>query len=212
MTSGFLPLLVYLIKMKRSKFDRSIVNFLPFIVLIFFATFVETIVRNFIFRYDALKWFRLYDFLEFYTILLFYYLELRKNKLYIFFSICYLLLFIYLSLSWNNESVADQPLILSTIILVIISTVLWFVNVFKNFEETPLYKRSGFYIISILLIYTLGTSLSFLSVDFVYKNDFNNLVILNTIVRSFNIIARFLIVIIIFKSFGSKGNINTSNN
>lgn len=212
MTSGFLPLLVYLIKMKRSKFDRSIVNFLPFIVLIFFATFVETIVRNFIFRYDALKWFRLYDFLEFYTILLFYYLELRKNKLYIFFSICYLLLFIYLSLSWNNESVADQPLILSTIILVIISTVLWFVNVFKNFEETPLYKRSGFYIISILLIYTLGTSLSFLSVDFVYKNDFNNLVILNTIVRSFNIIARFLIVIIIFKSFESKGNINTLNN
>lgn len=62
LTTGFLPLLVYLIKMKGSRVNKSIVNFLPFIVLIFFATFVETIVKNFIFKYNSLAWFRLYDF------------------------------------------------------------------------------------------------------------------------------------------------------
>ena len=185
--------------MKGSRVNKSIVNFLPFILLIFFATFVETIVKNFIFKYNALKWFRLYDFLEFYSILLFYYLELRKKWLFVFFAISYLLLYFYLSLSWTNESVADQPLVISTAILVITSTILWFVNVFKNFEETPLYQRSSFYLISILLIYILGTTLSFMAGDFMFKNDFNNLIILNTIIRSFNILARILIVVTILK-------------
>lgn len=199
LTSGFLPLLVYLIKMKESRVNKSIVNFLPFIVLIFFATFVETIVKNFIFKYNALKWFRLYDFLEFYSILLFYYFELKKKKIYYFFAVTYFILFFYLSLDWNNESVGDQSLIIYSAVLVLISTVLWFINVFKNFEETPFYQRSNFYLISILLIYILGTTLSFVTADFMFKNDYNNLIILNTIIRSFNILARILIVVTILK-------------
>lgn len=142
-------------------------------MLIFFATLVETVVRYF-YKYEDLKWYRLYDFLEFYSILVFYYFELKtKKKFYIFFAICYLILFFYLSLSWTNKSIGDQPLIVATAVLVIISTVLWFVNVFKKFEETPLYRRSGFYLVSILLIYILGTTLSFLSVDFIFENDFD---------------------------------------
>ena len=108
-------------------------------------------------------------------------------------------MFFYLSLNWNNESVGDQSLIIYSAVLVLISTVLWFINVFKNFEETPFYQRSNFYLISILLIYILGTTLSFVTADFMFKNDYNNLIILNTIIRSFNILARILIVVTILK-------------
>ncbi len=199
LTTGFLPLLVYLIRMKGSRVNKSIVNFLPFIVLIFFATFVETIVKKFIFKYNSLAWFRLYDFLEFYCILLFYYFELNRKKIYYLFAISYLILFFYLSINWNNENVGDQPLIIYSAVLVLISTILWFVNVFNNFEETPLYKRSGFFLNSVLLIYILGTTLTFISIDFVWKNEFDNLIILNTIVKIFNIITRLLIIVTLLK-------------
>lgn len=198
--TGFLPLIIFLFcYIKWKKVDKSIINFLPFIVLIFFATLVETVVRYF-YKYEDLKWYRLYDFLEFYSILVFYYFELKaKKKLYAFFAICYLVLFFYLSLSWTNKSIGDQPLIIATAVLVIISTVLWFVNVFKNFEPIPLHRRSGFYLVSILLIYILGTTLSFLSVDFIFKNDFDNLKILTSIIHGFNIISRVLIVVTLLK-------------
>ena len=199
LTTGFLPLLVYLIRMKGSRVNKSIVNFLPFIVLIFFATFVETIVKKFIFKYNSLAWFRLYDFLEFYCILLFYYFELNRKKIYYLFAISYLILFFYLSINWNNENVGDQPLIIYSAVLVLISTILWFVNVFNNFEETPLYKRSGFFLNSVLLIYIIGTTLTFISIDFVWKNEFDNLIILNTIVKIFNIITRLLIIVTLLK-------------
>ncbi len=199
LTTGFLPLLVYLIRMKGSRVNKSIVNFLPFIVLIFFATFVETIVKKFIFKYNSLAWFRLYDFLEFYCILLFYYFELNRKKIYYLFAISYLILFFYLSINWNNENVGDQPLIIYSSVLVLISTILWFVNVFNNFEETPLYKRSGFFLNSVLLIYIIGTTLTFTSIDFVWKNEFDNLIILNTIVKIFNIITRLLIIVTLLK-------------
>lgn len=192
-------MLVYLIRMKGSRVNKSIVNFLPFIVLIFFATFVETIVKKFIFKYNSLAWFRLYDFLEFYCILLFYYFELNRKKIYYLFAISYLILFFYLSINWNNENVGDQPLIIYSAVLVLISTILWFVNVFNNFEETPLYKRSGFFLNSVLLIYILGTTLTFISIDFVWKNEFDNLIILNTIVKIFNIITRLLIIVTLLK-------------
>ena len=185
--------------MKGSRVNKSIVNFLPFIVLIFFATFVETIVKNFIFKYNSLAWFRLYDFLEFYCFLLFYYFELKRKKIYYLFAITYLILFFYLSFNWNNENVGDQLLIIYSAVLVLISTILWFVNVFNNFEETPLYKRSGFFLNSVLLIYILGTTLTFISIDFVWKNEFDNLIILNTIVKIFNIITRLLIIVTLLK-------------
>lgn len=110
-----------------------------------------------------------------------------------------MILFFYLSINWNNENVGDQPLIIYSAVLVLISTILWFVNVFNNFEETPLYKRSGFFLNSVLLIYIIGTTLTFISIDFVWKNEFDNLIILNTIVKIFNIITRLLIIVTLLK-------------
>ncbi|WP_072784546.1 hypothetical protein [Flavobacterium haoranii] len=194
--TGFLPLIVFLFYyFKGGKIEKSIFNFLPFIVLMFFATFVEC----HFFKYSVKKWIRLYDFLEFYTLLWFFYKEIKLKKLYSFFSLSYLLLYIYLIITWDNTKIADQPLVIFTILLVLVSGILWFINVFKNFEETPLYKRTGFYIIGVILFYILSTSLSFLFTEYFWKNNRENAFILRNIILSFNTISRIIITVTLLK-------------
>lgn len=175
----------------------------------FFATIVEL---NF-FKFNVRNWIRLYDFLEFYTLLVFFYKELRLKKTYSLFALVYFKLVIYLILfKWGDTSIADQPLIISAVILVLVSVILWFMNVFKNFDEKPLYKRTGFYFVGVILLYILSTSLSFISIDFFWENNRENSYILQKINYLFNILSRIIIVLTIYKSFESKGNNNTLNN
>ena len=175
----------------------------------FFATIVEL---NF-FKFNVRNWIRLYDFLEFYTLLAFFYKELRFKKIYSLLALVYLTLFIYLLLfKWDNKSIADQPLIISSVILVLTSVILWFMNVFKNFDEKPLYKRASFYFVGVILLYILSTSLSFLSIDFFWENNRENAYILKKINYFFNILSRIIIVLTIYKSFEKKGDNITLNN
>lgn len=197
---GYLPLIVFLLLIQWKKADKSIINFLPFIVLIFVATLVET----HFFKYNVKKWIRLYDFLEFYALLFFFYRELRFKKIYSFFAISFFLLFVYLCFTWTNTKIADQPLVISTIVLVLLSVTLWFINVFKNFEETPLYQRTAFYLVGVILLYILSTALSFLSTDFIWINKREDGYILYRINLLFNIISRIVIVIVIYKSMKQK--------
>lgn len=194
---GFLPLAIVIYKYLRdSKLNKSIVNFLPFIILMFVATIVECGI----FKYNVKKWIWFYDFFEFFTLLFFFYRELNYKKIYSFFSIYYLIIFTYSCSIWTNGSIDDQPLVFSTVILVLTSVILWFMNVFNNFEETPLYKRTSFYIVGIVLFYILSTSLSFIAIDYFMEYDRESTYILKRINYIFNIISRFIISIIIFKS------------
>lgn len=207
---GFTPLILCFFYYKKGrKFNDSLINFLPFIILMFFATIVEL---NF-FKFNVRNWIRLYDFLEFYTLLAFFYKELRFKKLYSLFALGYFTLFIYLLLfKWDNKSIADQPLIISSVILVLTSVILWFMDVFKNFDEKPLYKRTGFYFVGVILLYILSTSLSFLSIDFFWENNRENSYILQKINYLFNILSRIIVVLTIYKSFELKGNNITLKN
>ena len=194
---GFLPLTIVIYKYLRGfKLNKSIINFLPFIILMFVATIVECDL----FKYSVKKWIWFYDFFEFFTLLFFFYRELRYKKIYSFFSGYYLILFVYLCSIWKKGSIEDQPLVFSTVILVLASTVLWFINVFNNFEETPLYRRTSFYVVGIVLFYILSTSLSFIAIDYFMEYDRESSYILKQINFIFNIISRFIISIIIFKS------------
>ena len=194
---GFLPLAIVIYKYLRGfKLNKSIKNFLPFIILMFVATIVECRVFN----YNVKKWIWFYDFFEFFTLLFFFYRELKYKKTYSFFSIYYLILFVYLCSIWKRGNIDDQPLVFSTVILVLASTVLWFVNVFKNFEETPLYKRTNFYFVGVILFYILSTSLSFMAIDYFMEYDRDSTYILKRINYIFNIISRLVISIIIIKS------------
>lgn len=205
---GFLPLILYFFLYKRKGDpDKSLVNFLSFIVLMFLATIVELNL----FKFNVKNWIRLYDFLEFSALLIFFYRELRLKKIYILFASGYFLLLVYLLFTWNNEKIGDQPLMFSTVLLVLISSVLWFVNVFKNFEEKPLYKRTSFYLVSVVLLYILGTSLSFISTDFFWKHNRENSYILKRINYFFNILSRIIIIITIYKSFESKRRYSLRN-
>lgn len=205
---GFLPLILYFFLYKRKGDpDKSLVNFLSFIVLMFLATIVELNL----FKFNVKNWIRLYDFLEFSALLIFFYRELRLKKIYILFASGYFLLLIYLLFTWNNEKIGDQPLMFSTVLLVLISSVLWFVNVFQNFEEKPLYKRTSFYLVSVVLLYILGTSLSFISTDFFWKHNRENSYILKRINYFFNILSRIIIIITIYKSFESKRRYSLRN-
>ncbi|WP_221259904.1 hypothetical protein [Flavobacterium okayamense] len=121
-----------------------------------------------------------------------------------FLSIVYLILYVYLSFSWNYKTVGDLPIIIFTTLMVLISCVLWFVRVFQNFEETPLYKRSSFYFVSALLIYVLGTSVSFISTDYIWKNSARNLKILSYLILSFNLLNRLIISITLLRVSNKK--------
>ena len=194
---GFLPLTIVIYKyLSGFKLNKSIINFLPFIILMFVATIIECKIFN----YNVKKWIWFYDFFEFFTLLFFFYTELNYKKIYSFFSVSYLILFIYLCSIWKKGSIEDQPLVFSTVILVLASTVLWFINVFNNFEETPLYRRTSFYVVGIVLFYILSTSLSFIAIDYFMEYDRESSYILKRINFIFNIISRFIISIIIFKS------------
>src|SRR5690606_3632430 len=85
---GILPLLFYLIK--GSKNISYLKFLLPFIILMFIASIYEAIF-TYILQIGTNPWFRIYSFLEFYTLLYFYWKLLNNNLLCIFLGIIYLI-------------------------------------------------------------------------------------------------------------------------
>lgn len=195
---GFLLIVIFYFKYKKKLLTKSCYYLSPYLYVVFFATFFELFfLRNN--KGFSLYWIRFYDFIEYYSILYFFYKELRFKKFYMILSIVYLILYVYLSFSWNYKTVGDLPIIIFTTLMVLISSVLWFVRVFQNFEETPLYKRSSFYFVSALLIYVLGTSVSFISTDYIWKNSAMNLKTLSYLILFFNLLNRLIISITLLR-------------
>lgn len=166
---GVIPLIIFLLN--RNNNDSTKYLF-PFILLIAFGGLYE------VFGYYLLKgstkyWFRIYTFLEFYTILYFYYRILKIKLLYFAIGLLYFIIYFYLLLDWSplKKGFDDMPLTIAITILVIISSLLWFVDVFKKIEDIPLYKRTIFFYISSLLIYFSGTFLVFIMGDYMFLDD-----------------------------------------
>lgn len=89
---------------------------------------------------------------------------------------------------------------IATLILVLISSFFWFINVFKKLEEKPLYLRTEFYYISILLIYFSGTFLVFLMTDYIISNESMELLYYWNLIVIFNFIVRLTLIFTVWKA------------
>ncbi|WP_130736009.1 hypothetical protein [Flavobacterium sp. J27] len=166
---GVIPLIIFVFN-KRNNLETKYL--LPFIILMAFGGLYELFGYS-LFKGSTKYWFRIYTLLEFYTVLYFYGKLLKNNLLYLVFGILYFLLYFYLILDWSpsKKGFDDLPLTVAVTLLVIVSSFLWFLNVFKKIEDVPLYKRTSFYYISSFLIYFTGTFLVFIMGDYMFLDD-----------------------------------------
>lgn len=195
---GVLPFLIYL---KGSKRNQITDYLLPFIVLVFFASLYEYI-GTLMLKLGTAYWFRIYSFLEFYTVWYFYYKIFNFKKAYLFYGIFYFFLYTYLLIDWSpyDKEIKDLPLNLAITFMVIVSSFLWFLDVFKKMEDKPLYLRAEFYYISILLIYFSGTFLVFLMADYILTNESINILDYWVLIIIFNVILRGTLIFAIWRA------------
>ena len=84
--------------------------------------------------------------------------------------------------------------------MVVLSSCLWFVSVFKKLEDKPLYLRSDFFYISGLLIYFTGTFLVFLMADYLRDDPNYRMLDYWTLIIVFNIILRTILIFTVWKA------------
>lgn len=179
---GILPLLFYL--KKGSKNVNYLQFLLPFTILMFIASIYETIFSH-ILKIGSTPWFRIYSFLEFYCLLYFYWKLLHRKWLSLFFGITYLLNYSYLIYEWIYFPRIGFNLINSDIIitsLVLVNTIIWFIDIFKKMKEKPLHINPLFYVIAVLLLCYCSSFIVFVVTDYMkqYKmkiRDFYMIVI-----------------------------------
>ncbi len=195
---GIIPLIVYLFNRNVTIETRYL---LPLIFLTAFASLYE-IVGTSIFQLRTKYWFRAYIFLEFYTVLYFYYKLLNFKKILLGFGIIYLVAYIYLLFQWNTDKrgLNDLPLNIIVTLTVICSSFFWFIEVFKKLEDVPLYRRIEFYYISVLLIYFCATFLMFLMTDYIINNDSLELLYYWDIIVIFNALLRLTLIFTVWKA------------
>lgn len=195
---GLIPLLIYFFS---RKVNTVTIYLLPFIYLIAFSSLYE-IIGTGVFKIAAKFWFRTYLFLEFYTILYFYYKLFQYKKLYKSFGILYFVLYSYLLMDWSpsQRNFNDVPLNIAITLMVVFSSCLWFVEVFKKLEDKPLFLRSDFFYISALLIYFTGTFLVFLTADFLRDDPNYKMLDYWILIIVFNIILRITIIYTVWKA------------
>uniref|UniRef100_UPI0040488426 hypothetical protein n=1 Tax=Flavobacterium sp. TaxID=239 RepID=UPI0040488426 len=175
--------------------------FYPFIILTAFSSFYEYFF-SYILQVNTSYWFRIYSLLEFYVVWYFYYKILEFKKCYLIYGSLYLLLYGYLLIDWSpkNKIIEDLPLTIAITLMVVVSSFLWFVDVFKKMEDKALYHRTEFYYISSLLIYFTGTFLVFLMADYIINNDSIKLLDYWVLIIIFNLILRVTLIFTVWKA------------
>ncbi len=174
--------------------------FAPFIWLVFIATSYELFLYDW-FRIGSIVWFRIYDFLEFFTLYYYFYKLIKGYR--IFFKIIFVFyLFLFLSLLSTKiifPLQSDSYLVCVEAVFVFISSILWFKQLFKNTVPVSLFMLSDFYFVSGLILYFSGILTLELLSTIIFKKftseflDYWNLMIV------FNIILRLFIIVGVWK-------------
>jgi len=195
---GVVPLLLYFLNMKVDKATRYL---FPYILLLAIASLYEFFGTHLL-KLNTSYWFRIYILLEFFTIWYFYFRLLKYKSFYLTYAIIYIIVYFFLLYNWspNSKYIEDLPLNIAALILVLISSFFWFINVFKKLEEKPLYLRTEFYYISILLIYFSGTFLVFLMTDYIISNESMELLYYWNLIVIFNFIVRLTLIFTVWKA------------
>ncbi|NJM78974.1 MAG: hypothetical protein HC854_03875 [Flavobacterium sp.] len=111
----------------------------------------------------------------------------------------YLFIYLFLLMNWSptQKGFNDLPLNIAITLVVVFSSCLWFVEVFKNLEDKPLYKRTDFFYISSLLIYFTGTFLVFLMADFLIDDPNYRILDYWVLIIIFNLILRAILILLL---------------
>ncbi|BCY28300.1 hypothetical protein KK2020170_11680 [Flavobacterium okayamense] len=135
----------------------------------------ESIVTG-IFKVGTTPWFRIYTLLEFFALLYFYNKLLGRNKLFLLFSILYIMTYLYQIYEWvyfPRIGFNFISLKVEMVSLVLISSLIWFVDAFKKMEETSFYVNPVFYIIAAFLLYFCSTFIVFVVTDYMKQYKMN---------------------------------------
>jgi hypothetical protein len=196
---GILILVFYLFRINRISFRTS--HYLPFVWLVIFSTFYEFFLYDW-FRLGSIVWFRVYGLLEFFTIFYYFYKLIRGYRIFfMIILILYLILFLLLLFRWKfiTPLQSDSYLISVEVILVFVSSTLWFKQLFKDFVYISLFLLSDFYIVSGLILFFSGTLTLELLSSSIFKSITSEFLVYWNLIIVFNIVLRLLILVGIWK-------------
>lgn len=199
---GIIPLFIYIYN--RKKVNQETVYLLSFLVLMFVVSIFDPLNQKY-FRISTTIWYRFYCIIEFYTVLYFYYKVLKNKKIMFFFGILYFLVYTYLlkDFSFDQKVYNDMPINLIMVLMVIVLSVQWFIEVFKTMEDIPLYNRSAFYYISNFLVFYCRTFLVLLMADYLRQEKLG-ITSFWVIIALLNVITKIVLIVVIWKSSPKK--------
>lgn len=161
-----------------------------------------------VFKVGFTPWFRIYTLLEFFTLLYFYNKLLGKNKLFLFLGILYIITYLYQIYEWIYFPRIGFNIIslkVESVSMVLISSIIWFVEAFKKMDETSFYVNPVFYIIAAFLLYFCSTFIVFIVTDYMKQYKMN--------IRSFYmvifyaaLVLRTTLLVVFLKASNSKKN------
>lgn len=174
----------------------------PFLWLGLFSSLYEYVGTTLL-EISSIFWFKLYTFLEFFTVTyFFYYLLQKKFKLFFgIFSAIFIIMFLYIMLHFGEmaDFKADTYLSIVEIIVVYFYTIVWLKKVFVDTSEKDLLENPDFYFIVGIVLYLSGTFFMTLLAELIYKNVELSLDEFWISVLIFNIILRLLLILGIWK-------------
>lgn len=197
---GLLPLILFFLK--RKKLASEVKFMLPYICLVFFASFYE-FIGTILLQLNVKYWFVFYDFIA--SIALFYFFYFLLNGISKILFYFYIFLFVFISFNafiiWNGDNfivISSYYNLLQTIFILNFS-VLWIKKIFVGLELESFTSSATFYFISGLVLYYCGTVFLFLLSNLILKMDkttFQDYWMLNIIL---NLVLRTLLIIGIWK-------------
>jgi hypothetical protein len=197
---GILPLALYYLT-KVNRFDLK--EIFPFLIVVFIASIYE-FVGTYLLKIYYEKWYLTYKILAFLSINYFFYklLKHRFKLVFLTFSICFILLLVFTITILNNVSHLEKSAYFNTLqtFIIIIFSILWFVQKFDEMEEENLLQNPNFYFVSGLIICYCGTLFLFLMSNHIYttnKSVFPYYWLLNLIL---NLVLRTLLIVGVWKA------------
>ena len=166
---GLVPTLLLL----RIKITKPSEYFIPFLSLMFVASVYEIVFTTYL-KIPVDHWVVFYNFMAFVTLFYFYYqlLNHQYKSLFIGFAFAFMGLCSYLFCNYNfsHHFVFSSYLKVLQTSFILVFSVLWFIEVFKQKVELNLFKTPVFYFISALILYYCGVLFVFLSHKYIYQN------------------------------------------
>lgn len=202
---GILPTLFYFRMGSGSKNKDYLKFLLPFVLYFFIASFYECVFTHFL-RFDTDLWFRSSKVLEFFSLLYFYNKLLGKNKLFLVWAIVFVFSYLYLIYEWiyfPSIGFNIVPLDIINTLMVVVSTIIWLIDVFKKMEEESFYTNPLFYIIGAILLFYCSTFIVYIVTDYMkqYKMKIREFYM---IVYYANLVLRGTLTIVYWKASSNK--------